>query len=242
MRRRPEPSFPSRPTLELSFDRAGRTGRVRVRYGTTRRASDSGFAAIRGFSAPDSGAGFPTIKAEVETDQHGYLNDLGWIQWVHQKFPGRRRSTQIVDRFQSMLDLDCPFATLGYAPTFFDAPAWPLRPAVRWSAILFLTTVPIMSRREPILPLAGFDWGYDIAERGALPVPRSVVPARPANWRTIREEVGRAHPRWRFAARYVAPARRVTSRSRVVSKRTRVSARRRSASTSPAERFGRAAG
>jgi len=160
-----ERSFAAEPTSTIRFDRLDRRGVVRVFYGVTSRPSDSGFRALRGWSRERrAGVGFPTIKCEVESRRPGYWNSLGWIQWVTQEFRGDRATVRLVDRFPSLLDRDLPFAVMGYAPAFFDAPAFNSLPAVDFRATLFLTTVPILTRSEPIVPLVGEDniiWGAD---------------------------------------------------------------------------------
>src|SRR5271170_4435327 len=166
-----EASFVATPTRTARFRSAGRSGTVRAYYGITRRGAESGFPAIKGFTAVDAGRGFPTMKCEVESEQPGYWGVLGWIQWVTQEYGPRRARVELVDRFPSMIDRDVPFLAMGYSPTFFDAPAYNSRPKVDWHAALFLCTVPLMSRREPITPLAGFLWGYRIDRRGGKVAP-----------------------------------------------------------------------
>lgn len=207
-----EASFTDRPTAQVRFGHQGRSGTVRVYYGVTSRPSVSGFPALPGWSRERAaGVGFPTIKCEVESARPGYWSDLGWIQWVTLARPGPRAVERLVDRLPAFRSLDLPFASVGYSPTFFDAPAYNSLPAIDWRATLFLCTVPLMSRREAIAPLAGFTWGYRIAESGRPPVPRELEPAGQGSWTTLRAELTRRHPRWRFAVRF-EPLRCSTSR------------------------------
>jgi len=195
-----EASLPSKPSTVLAFGRAGRTGVVRVRYGRTRAPRDSGFGALKGWErSTRAGVGFPTIKCEVESRRPGYWNALGWIQWVTQEFPGQKNDVRLVDRFPAFLDLDLPFAAAGYAPTFFDAPAFNSLPAVDWHATLFLCTVPAMSRKEAILPLVGMTWGYHIDRPGERPRSYPLAVATLADWRATRRELVLRHPTWKFA-------------------------------------------
>ncbi len=198
-----EASFASRPTRITRFDRAGRSGKVRAFYGTTARPGDSGFLWLKGWGrARTAGVGFPTIKCTVECDQPGYASNLGWIQWVTQDYHGVRKSVRLVDRAPSMLDLDLPFVSVGYAPSFFDAPAYNSLPRIDWTAWLFLGTLPMMERREPIAPLCGFVWGYRIERRGGAVFPLPLRSATARDWRTIRKELVLRHPSWRFSARF----------------------------------------
>lgn len=202
-----ERSFAAEPTSTIRFDRLDRRGVVRVFYGVTSRPSDSGFRALRGWSRERrAGVGFPTIKCEVESRRPGYWNSLGWIQWVTQEFRGDRATVRLVDRFPSLLDRDLPFAVMGYAPAFFDAPAFNSLPAVDFRATLFLTTVPILTRSEPIVPLVGVRWGYRIDVHGGTPDPHPLEPATPRDWREVRAELRKRHRRWTFAGVYRSPA------------------------------------
>ncbi len=202
-----EASFASKPALAVRFSGHGRAGTVRCYYGITPTASASGFPALKGWArSRRAGVGFPTIKCEVQTDQPGYWNVLGWIQWVTQAFPSKRKPVELVDRPPALLDRDLPFATFGYAPTFFDAPAYLSLPAIDFRAALFLCTLPIMSRREPIAPLAGFTWGYEIAEPKDHPKPHALELAGRGDWLRVRSCLSEHHPKWRFAADFKQPA------------------------------------
>jgi hypothetical protein len=197
-----EASFPARATLVVRYNSTGRSGIVRAYYGRTRRSEDSGFPAIKGLGTGDVGRGFPTIKCEVQCEQPGYWAVLGWVQWVTQDFGGQRARVELVDRFPSMLDRDVPFLGMGYSPTFFDAPAYNSHPKVDWRASLFLCTMPMMSRRESIVPLAGFLWGYNIDRQGGAVVPYPCLVAVGRDWSVVRRELGARHPEWKFASKF----------------------------------------
>jgi hypothetical protein len=198
-----ESSFPRAPNLVVPFDHAGRAGTVRVYYGVTRHPAASGFGVLPGWGEIDAaGVGFPTIKGVVESDRPGYGSWLAWVQWVTQDFRGNRPSVRLVDRAPSLLDRDIPFLSWGYAPSLFDAPAFNSLPEVVWRATAFLCTMPILSRREPVVPLVGVRWGYDIPEAGHAPEPRPLELAEAPDWRAARTGLRTKHPRWRFAARF----------------------------------------
>ncbi len=194
-----EASFPRTPEFSVRFQFAKRSGTVRAYYGITQRSEDSGFGALRGFPSTRAGEGFPTIKCEVTCEDPGYWSVLGWVQWVTQDFGGRRAQVELVDRFPSMLDRDIPFVSIGYSPTFFDAPAYNSHPKVEWHASLFLCTAPIMSRREPISPLVGFLWGYRIPRSGARVARFPCRIARARDWSAARRNLEARHPEWKFA-------------------------------------------
>lgn len=199
-----ERSFTARPTRGVRYDRAGRTGVVRVFYGSTLRSEDSGFPSLMGWKrGPATGVGFPTIKCTVTCDQAGYWSNLGWIQWVTMDYHGGHKDAALVDRPPSMAQLDLPFATFGYCPTFFDAPAYPSHPRINWNASLFLCTFPMMTRREPIVPLTGFEWGYRIPHRGGAVTRLPLRVAKDEDWKRTRTEVARRHRTWTFAPSFV---------------------------------------
>lgn len=198
-----EASFSSRLVVTVPFSAYDRRGTVQCYYGTTPRAADRGFPALSGWNtARRAGVGFPTIKCELESDRPGYWSMFGWIQWVTQDFPDRRRAVRLVDRPPAFLDRDLPFATMGYTPTFFDAPAYLSLPAIEFRASLFLCTLPMMSRREHVAPLAGFNWGYRISRTGEAPTPYPLELASEGDWARVRSQLSQRHPRWRFARKF----------------------------------------
>lgn len=202
-----EATFSSRPSATVRFAEAGRAGIVRVWYGVTATARDSGFDVLQGwYRETTAGVGFPAIKGEVSSVRPGYRGYFGWIQWVTQRFDDGRDDYRIVDRFPALLDRDVPFVSWGYEPAFFDAPAFNSLPAVDFRATVFLCSLPIMSRQEAIVPMAGFRWGYRIDRGGGRPVPAPLARATPADWGRLRTEVGRRHRQWKFRAGYRAPA------------------------------------
>jgi hypothetical protein len=202
-----EGSFPICPIFAVHFTSAGRSGTIRVYYGTTLRSEDGGFSALKGFRGVTAGVGFPTIKCEVQCEQSGYWTMLGWLQWVTQDYGGRQARVELVDRFPSMIDRDLPFASMGSSPTFFDAPAYNSHPKVDWRATLFLCTLPMMSRREPICPLAGFLWGYRIDRRGGRVSPYPCTLAGDSDWSDVRRNLAKRHPEWKFARAFRSGAR-----------------------------------
>jgi hypothetical protein len=194
-----EPTFPNRPIRISQFGSAGRSGTVRVFYGVTRHGKDSGFTALKGFKSDRAGQGFPAIKCEVRCHEPGYWSVLGWIQWVTQDFGENQPQVELVDRFPSMLDRDLPFACAGYAPTFFDAPAYNSLPKVDWRASLFLCTLPMLSRRESIVPLVGYQWGYRIEHSRGEVIPYPLRPAAAPEWTRVRVKLVERHAQWTFA-------------------------------------------
>jgi hypothetical protein len=185
------------------FRRNGHAGIVRALYGLTRTARGSGFPALAGWErVRRAGVGFPTLRCEVRTRSPGYWGVLGWIQWVTQDHDDARGRVELVDRLPALLDRDVPYLSYGYAPTFFDAPAYNSLPAVDWRASAWLCTLPLLSRREPVVPLVGLRWGYRIAREGDPPVPHPLEAARPRDWSFVRRALARRHRAWTFAPSY----------------------------------------
>jgi hypothetical protein len=202
-----ELSFPEHPRRVVRLDRAGRSGDVRVYYGVTRHPSEAGFPALPGWAkARRAGVGFPMVKCEVESSKPGYWSNLGWIQWVTQDFPDGRAGPRLVDRLPAFLELDTPFTTMGYSPSFFDAPAQNSLPRIDFRATLFLCTLPMLHRTEPIVPLAGFVWGHHIDADGGTPTPYSLESARGPDWTRVRAAVASRHRTWNFARVFYTPA------------------------------------
>ncbi len=176
---------------------------MRVFYDTTRSPAESGFSALAGWAGErGAGVGFPRIRCELTSRRPGYWAVLGWIQWVTQEYPAGRRAVRLVDRLPSLLDRDLPFHSYGYAPTFFDAPAYNSLPAVDWRASLWLCTVPLLGRDEAVAPLWGARWGYRIVRDGSAPAAYPLRPATSADWSAVRSQLLRRHRAWRFAAGY----------------------------------------
>jgi hypothetical protein len=202
-----EVMFGPRPSAVLRFDHAGRSGRVRVYYSVVARAADSGFAAVAGSrTMRGTGAGFPAIKCTVEVDRPGYFGYLGWIQWLTQGPAGSPPADAKVDRLPAFLDLDLPFLAVGYAPSVFDSPAFEVLPPDDFRARLFLCVLPIMSRREPVVPLLGLRWGFHRRSESGGCTPYPLERATRRDWREVRAELVGRHPGWTFAPTFRPPS------------------------------------
>jgi hypothetical protein len=186
--------------MVVRYSRGGRSGIVRVYYGTGSRASDSGFPAVKGWQKMGAtGAGFPAIKGTVETHRPGYWGYLGWIQWLTQEYAGESSPDGKVDRLPSFQSLNSPFLSMGYAPSVFDSPAFSAQPPENFRARLFLCTLPIMSRREPISPLVGFTWGFRRRNQGEGHVRLPLEKATARDWKQVRAELVQRLPTWKYA-------------------------------------------
>ena len=194
-----EACFAESPTLVREIDHKGRRIRVSVWYAVNTIPKDTGFDSIPSVSLDSRVRGFPVIKATVESTGVGYANNFGWIQVVSHLDSSGNVEDWSPDPFPMLRDRGVPFATLGYLPSFFDAPFWPDRPRIHWRADLFLS--PIVVRRpseEDILPLAGFRWGFRIPEEGRDPILLPLETVGKAAWEDSLPNLRFWYPSWRF--------------------------------------------
>ena len=164
------PIFPKSQTT-LSFTLAGYQGFIALYYGPDNDPVKAGFDFIPGINFPtDLCLGYPVMQAQIESYAgFGYRMLCGWIQIITREcLPTADQGQEdayrscSIDLIPTMHDLESPFATFGFLPSFFDAPCRNLGDNVKltWIADTFLTTVPLRTRQEEISWLAGFRWGY----------------------------------------------------------------------------------
>jgi hypothetical protein len=138
--------------------------------------------------------GYPVCTARVAYPGHGYRAMLGWVQLV--------RSTDN-DSFALFGDAPSPYCWYGIEPTLFDAPSRPESAPSEWVAHSFLATTPmievIQGNPRRVLPLLGFDWGFD-AHGGILEL-RNVTRLRAADWDAHLPLLRASYPRWTFTER-----------------------------------------
>jgi hypothetical protein len=188
-------------------------GRLRVNLGRVSDARDSGYEAVFGSSSfgfsPDGVAaheGFPVLLAQVEPAGRGYENWLGWIQFVNERDPNGRSISSEHDPIWFLRGKDVPYGSIGYAPSFFDAPTRPARKAVLWEADLFLCTVPSVSPGDgrpdsAVEPLAALRWGFRIDTDGAEPTPLTPRWTGDWAWASWVPVLRKGFPSWQFADR-----------------------------------------
>ena len=211
----PEPRslFDGPPALETRFGVGPRRGRLTVSTASIPRAGVAGWEAVYGSALKrvpteevEAHAGFPALLARVEPEGSGYHNWLGWIQFVNERDPKGVSISSEHDPIWFLRGKEVPYAAVGYAPSFFDAPTRPSRQAVLWEADLFLCTVPSGSPLDghadsPLEPLAGVRWGFRIDSDGGTP---TLIPPRLTGdwaWASWVPSLRRAFPHWRFADR-----------------------------------------
>ncbi len=200
-------------TIESPYRSRNRQGRVTFSVRRLDDPSRAGWAAVFGTAETTvpqetvpASTGFPTITARVEAESSGYENWLGWIQMVNERTPDGREIRADHDPIWFLQGRDVPYAAVGYAPTFFDAPTRPERRPVLWEADLFLCTVPSLrdgldASTAAVEPLAGARWGFRIDRDGEAPAPIGLRPAGNWAWASWVPALRKSFPRWRFADR-----------------------------------------
>jgi hypothetical protein len=206
-----ERMFQGPPALRVPYLGGSRRGSVRVFCGKVPDLLESGADAlwgegVHGQTSEEKSrlAGFPALLATVEPQSRGYQNWMGWIQCAGE----RDLAGQVVRREEDaswfLRGRDVPYAAVGYAPSFFDAPTRPARPEMVWEADLFLCSLPLLDDRAadppvPVRPLVGIRWGFKIPARGGEPETVAPRMAPPDAWSTWVPLLRERFPSWAFA-------------------------------------------
>jgi hypothetical protein len=181
-----------------SFEWRGLTGSVQVecvpnddpvRYGTT--ASEA--------------LGFPVCTATVRYPRRGYNAMFGWVQLVRSTENRSGGQHFEMDPFELFGDVGSPYCWYGTEPTLFDAPSRPDRAPIEWVAYSFLATTPIdeviQGGPRRVVPLLGFEWGFDIRTEAPIVEVRAVASIGSSEWAAqlpiLRAEY--PSPLWTFA-------------------------------------------
>jgi hypothetical protein len=206
-----ERMFQGPPALRVPYLAGPRRGSVRVFCGTVPDLLESGVDALFGDGIHSASsdekarlAGFPALLATVEPQARGYQNWMGWIQCVGEKDLAGNVVQREDDPIWFLKGRDVPYAAVGYAPSFFDAPVRSARPEMVWEADLFLCSLPLLTDErgrpaKPVRPLLGIRWGFRIPARGGEPetmAPRMASPQAWASWVPILRQ---RFPTWPFA-------------------------------------------
>jgi hypothetical protein len=110
--------------------------------------------------------GFPVCTATVRYPRRGYNAMFGWVQLVRSTDNQSGGEHFEMDPFALFGDVRSPYCWYGTEPTLFDAPSRQDRAPIEWIAYSFLATTPIdeVMQGSPrrVVPLLGFEWGFDI--------------------------------------------------------------------------------
>ncbi len=140
--------------------------------------------------------GMPACTAVIEFPAQGYWALLGWVQFVAMGRPDEEPEWQ-ADPFDLFEDSTSPYVWFGVTPTLFDAPSRRHDVPLRWRARSFLATTPWDQPDRLVVPLAGFEWGYDSDSTGALAV-RGPEQLPVTAWQTHVPYLRARYDRWIF--------------------------------------------
>jgi hypothetical protein len=165
--------------------------------------------------------GFPVLTAVTEypiprNPSSGYGSLFGCIQFVKETKADGSGDWEM-DIFPYAKDLKTPFATWGFNPTMFDAPAklWDeygkKDDGLVWRAQSYLCILNDagMSKRVKVIPGVAFRWGYDVhiekvEKGGSLELKRTITIKYPerldteAEWTARLGMLRELYPEWTF--------------------------------------------
>jgi hypothetical protein len=184
------------PALTIPFRLRGYDGHVTISYRESSDPHRTGFDALDLPFDLTLTEGYPVCHATVTYGGQGYRAYMGWIQLVTNRDPASGAEVISNDVMPMHEDVDSPFATFGYAPAFFDAPANPDHETEDWIADAFLVACPGVARTRRIAALLGFRWGYALRQKKATPRPLEIADA--ATWDRHLPLLRGQYPRWEF--------------------------------------------
>jgi hypothetical protein len=165
--------------------------------------------------------GFPVLTAVTEypiprNPSSGYGSLFGCIQFVKEAKADGGGDWEM-DIFPYAKDLKTPFATWGFNPTMFDAPArlWDedgkKDDGLVWRAQSYLCVLEDagVSKRVKVIPGAAFGWGYDVhiekvEKGGSSELKRNITIKYPepldaeVEWTARIEILRKLYPEWTF--------------------------------------------
>jgi hypothetical protein len=153
--------------------------------------------------------GFPVCTATVQFPRRGYDAMFGWVQLVRSTDNDSGGEHFEIDPFALFGDARSPYCWYGTEPTLFDSPSRLERVPMEWVAYSFLATTPIdeVLKGNPrcVVPLLGFEWGFDIrpASPGVVEL-RDVAPVAATAWETVLPALRAEYPSplWTFAGSF----------------------------------------
>lgn len=148
----------------------------------------------------DFAVGFPVCRATVAYPADGYAAIFGWTQMV--RSTDAATSDFGMDPIAIYNEVDTPFAWYGTRPELFDAPSRSARKDMTWECHSYLCISPdaVLSRR--VQAIAGFSWGFTIAESDISFV--SPTQLGPAAWDGQLGLLRASYPSWTFDGGYVS--------------------------------------
>lgn len=181
------------PRVRLDFEYDGVAGQVVVECVPNDDPTTLG--------CPPDAEGFPACTASVHFPAKGYRALLGWVQLVRSTDNASGGERFEIDPFALFFDAPSPYCWYGTAPTLFDAPRRGTDVPLTWVAHSFLATTPLEEAvptwRRPVVPLAGFSWGFEISSAAIdlHPVGQLAAGDWDGHLATLRQE----YPAWQFS-------------------------------------------
>jgi hypothetical protein len=141
--------------------------------------------------------GLPACTATIDHAAEGYWALMGWVQLVDISPAGSDGEWE-ADPFDLFEDSTSPYAWFGVRPTLFDAPSRRHDSLLRWRARSFLATTPWDQAERLVVPLAAFEWGYDLDTEGSVAL-RPPTTLSLAEWQIHVPYLHKRYARWIFA-------------------------------------------
>lgn len=182
--------------LELPFLIRSQSDKVKIDYSINKDPIYWGFEHLNVSFDIEKAKGFPVCEAAVSYQGQGYHSVFGWIQVINMDIKDTNDQSSFVDIGALFKETDMPFFSFGNAPTFFDAPCSTDVANMNWTAQAFLVAVDGVVGTKTIKYVAGFKWGYKIADGEPQVNPVNAVTVQ--DWNTKVEFLNTEYPNWNF--------------------------------------------
>jgi hypothetical protein len=186
-------------TLDIAFSLRRLDGLISASVGRNTDPEALGYALLWPGQTAELATGFPVCRASVSYPADGYAAVFGWTQLVRStdSDPGNFE----IDPIALYREVPTPFAWFGVRPEHFDAPSRESRYDMRWEAHAFLCVSPDAVITPHVQAVAGFAWGFEIAEAGiSIDRPQQLAPA---DWDSHLPLLRDHYPRWTFDEGFV---------------------------------------
>lgn len=157
--------------MQIPFSLRGLQGMVAVEVVANDDPARWGYRLFAGTESLDQIVGFPVCTARVTYPAEGYAAVFGWVQLAQSTDSSGDPTIFEVDPIQVYEQVATPFAWFGVTPVLFDAPSRESTYSMRWRARSWLCTIPDAVISRDVVPVCGFDWGFDIDGRAITLAP-----------------------------------------------------------------------
>jgi hypothetical protein len=185
--------------LRVPFTLRGLGGLIEVSVTRNEDPAAVGYALLTGGQPVDAARGFPVCRATVTYPAQGYAAMFGWTQLV-------RSSDSDPDRFEMdpialYEEVATPYAWFGLRPELFDAPSRDSRDDLGWEAHSFLCVSPDAVITRHVQAVAGFSWGFTIADHDIAFTAPAALDSNA--WNSHLDLLRGAYPNWIFDSGYL---------------------------------------